>query len=160
MKFGVILGQKGGQGICSDKTFVFFNANSTEMLLMHHLNPFICDIRCFLGFKNYCSTMKFFPFGVIVGVRKFWPTYSQSIKQKLLFVMSIKLSFIYKKPHSKISFTEIIKSCNPALPLFYRGFRVPSPCILVVRGCRLEKPGKHFVTFKKISHFCPTVFPG
>ena len=31
MKFGVILGQKGGLGICSNKTFVFFNANSTEM---------------------------------------------------------------------------------------------------------------------------------
>ena len=48
--------------------------------------------------------------------------------------MSINLSFIYKKPHSKIiSFMEIIKSCNPALSLFYRGFRVPSPCILTVR---------------------------
>ena len=48
--------------------------------------------------------------------------------------MPIKLSFIYKKPHSKIiSFTKIIKSCKPALSLFYRGFRVPSPCILVVR---------------------------
>ena len=49
--------------------------------------------------------------------------------------MSIELSFIYKKPHSKIiSFTEIIKSCKPALSLFYRGFRVPSPSIQVVRA--------------------------
>ena len=49
--------------------------------------------------------------------------------------MSIELSFIYKKPHSKIiSFTEIIKSCKPALSLFYRGFRVPSLCIVVVRA--------------------------
>ena len=57
---------------------------------------------------------------------------------------------------------EIIKSCKPALSLFYRGFRVPSPCILVVRDSRnnisLIDYSKTFVQDTEIAETLNTYF--